>query len=38
MKYPKNRFERALKVFKKLNMRKTELSNGVLIYTSVESH
>ncbi|AFU67811.1 hypothetical protein P700755_000816 [Psychroflexus torquis ATCC 700755] len=39
VKCPKeDRFERALEVFQELNMHKTELSNGVLIYVSVEDH
>jgi len=38
VKCPKDRFERALEVFQELNMHKTELSNGVLIYVAVEDH
>ncbi|SDG63689.1 TPM domain-containing protein [Psychroflexus sediminis] len=37
-KCPKDRFERALEIFEKLEMHKTELSNGVLIYVAIDDH
>ncbi|MBZ9651376.1 TPM domain-containing protein [Psychroflexus montanilacus] len=33
-----DRFEHALEIFEKLEMHKTELSNGVLIYVSIDDH
>lgn len=33
-----DRFDHALEIFEKLEMHKTELSNGVLIYVSVDDH
>jgi len=35
---PGDRFEHALEIFQKLEMHKTELSNGVLIYVSIDDH
>lgn len=37
-KCPGDRFDHALEVFEKLGMHKTELSNGVLIYVSIDDH
>lgn len=33
-----DRFEHALEIFEKLEMHKTKLSNGVLIYVSIDDH
>lgn len=33
-----DRFDHALEIFEKLEMHKTELSNGVLIYVSIDDH
>ena len=33
-----DRFDHALEIFQKLEMHKTELSNGVLIYVSIDDH
>ena len=33
-----DRFERAKEIFQKLEMHKTELSNGVLIYVAIDDH
>jgi uncharacterized membrane protein len=33
-----NPFDRALQVFEKLEMHKTDLSNGILIYMAIEDH
>jgi len=35
---PGDRFDHALEIFEKLEMHKTELSNGVLIYVSIDDH
>jgi uncharacterized membrane protein len=38
VKCPKDRLEMALEVFQDLNIRKNEVSTGVLIYISVKDH